>query len=591
MTAMTAMTTLTAAATPAATSLDPVTLSVLDAGLRTAVAEMKAVVLRTAYSNLWREAGDLSCGLLTADGEIVAQGVGDIPIHLASMPASLKGLTDRIPLESLRPGDVLLQNDPYQGNNHMPDFIMAKPIFAEGEVIAFSAVRGHYVDIGGPTPGSYYTRATDTFGEGIRIPPLRLYREHELNQDVVDILSLNVRNPRERLGDMRSQYAGCLAAERRLLDYCDRYGKDAMVQAMNQVLDVSERRARAAFQEIPDGRYEFSDTCDGDSFSDDPIYLNVAVTVSGDRVSVDFTGSSPQVRGGMNSPLAVTLSATYFALKAVAEPHTQSNSGSYRPVEIFVPKGSVLNPHEPAPVVAGNHETAARIADTVLGALAQAVPDRVCAAGTGSSTVLIVGREDGGLDDAIMYEVHGAAQGANVHRDGSHARRTSIGNTGNTPNEIIEKTYPLRVLSYAITPDAGGAGTHRGGGGITRVVEFTQDATVTIIADRDRSQPYGLRGGGGGALARFELIAADGETTPVSGKTTPLSVPAGTRLRLTTAGGGGYGPPAGRSLEDIQADVDDGYMTPAAAAAAYHVRISSDRTRAEGATVITGRQP
>lgn len=571
------------------TPLDPITLSVLDAGLRTAVAEMKAVVLRTAYSNLWREAGDLSCGLLTASGEIVAQGVGDIPIHLASMPTSLRGLLDRIPVATLRPGDVLLQNDPYQGNNHLPDFIMAKPIFSDGRVIAFSAVRGHYVDIGGATPGSYYTRAVDTYGEGLCVPPVRLYREGELNSEVLDIITANVRNPAERLGDMRSQYAGCLAAERRLLDYCGRYGTDTVEQAMDEVLAVSERRARAAFREVPDGRYEFVDTCDGHGFADDPIYLRVALTVTGDEVAVDFAGSSDQVRGGMNSPLAVTLSATYFALKAVTEPHTASNSGSYRPVTIAVPPGSVLNPHRPAPVVAGNHETATRIADVVLGAFAQAVPDRVCAAGTGSSTVLIVGRNRTGADDRIMYEVHGAGQGASVGSDGSDARRTSIGNTGNTPNEIIESSYPVRVLSYRITPDGGGAGRYRGGGGITRLVEFTEDVTVTVVADRDRSRPYGLLGGLGGGLAEFVLTGVDGASVPVSSKTAPLEVSAGTRLLLRTAGAGGYGPPGDRPLAAVQADVDDGYVTPAAARDVYRVEVANDPQRKEGGVVVRRR--
>ncbi|MGH3728481.1 MAG: hydantoinase B/oxoprolinase family protein [Micromonosporaceae bacterium] len=562
--------------------LDPITLSVLDAGLRTAVAEMKAVVLRTAYSNLWREAGDLSCGLLTADAEIVAQGVGDIPIHLASMPTSLAGLLARIPIDTLRPGDVLLQNDPYQGNNHLPDFIMAKPIFAGGDVIAFSAVRGHYVDIGGPTPGSYFTRATDKFGEGICIPPVKLYREGELNHDVVDILTANVRNPKERLGDMRSQYAGCLAAERRLLHYCDRYGADTVLTAMSQVLDISEQRARAAFQEIPDGRYVFSDTCDGDGFSDEPIVIQVAITVDGDDVDVDFTGSAPQTRGGMNSPYAVTLSATYFALKAFSEPHTASNSGSYRPVRIHVPEGSVLHPYEPAPVVAGNHETATRIADVVLGALAQAAPERVCAAGTGSSTVLIIGRVENTGTDRVMYEVHGAGQGANVRTDGSNSRRTSIGNTGNTPNEIMETAFGVRVLSYELTPDGGGGGRTRGGTGLTRTLEFTEDSTMTIIADRDRSAPYGLVDGLPGGLAEFELTHPDGTTETLSGKTAPLFVAAGSRLRLQTAGAGGYGDPKARTLKEIQDDLDDGYVTPAAASQIYQVHVDTCADRVEG---------
>ncbi|WP_181408257.1 hydantoinase B/oxoprolinase family protein [Schumannella sp. 10F1B-5-1] len=566
--------------------LDPITLSVLDAGLRTAVAEMKAVVLRTAYSNLWREAGDLSCGLLDANGDIVAQGVGDIPIHLASMPMSLRGMLARIPAETIRPGDVLLQNDPYQGNNHMPDFFMAKPIFADEKLIAFAAVRGHYVDIGGPAPGSYYTLAKDIFGEGIRIPPVRLYREGQVVTEVLDILTHNVRNPQERLGDMRSQYAGCLAAERRLVDYCERYGTDVVVQAMAQVLDVSEQRARAAFREIPDGVYVFEDTCDGDSFDPAPITIRGTVTVADDEVTIDYGGSSKQSIGGMNSPLGVTHSATFFALKALAEPHSASNSGSYRPVTIIAPEGTIVNPHAPAPVVSGNHETSARIADVVLGCLAQAVPDRVPAAGTGSATVLLVARENV-ADDAIMYEVHGAGQGASLGVDGAHARRTSIGNTGNTPNELLEATHPVRILGYGITTDGGGAGRTRGGSGITRRLEFTEDVTVTIVSDRDVSRPYGLLGGGAGGNAHFELTHPDGRVEVLSSKTPPTSFRAGSRLTLSCAGAGGYGDPAQRSLASIQADLDDGYITAAAAERDYGVSVVAEPGRPDGELVAT----
>ncbi|MGW5383225.1 hydantoinase B/oxoprolinase family protein [Nocardia sp. NPDC003963] len=568
------------------TRLDPITLSVLDSGLRTAVAEMKAVVLRTAYSNLWREAGDLSCGLLDPAGEIVVQGVGDIPIHLASMAMSLRGILDRIPAETIRPGDVLLQNDPYQGNNHMPDFFMAKPIFAEHRIIGFAAVRGHYVDIGGPTPGSYYTLARDIHGEGLRIPPVKLYRAGEPSTEIFDIITANVRNPAERLGDMRSQYAGCVAAERRLLDYCERYGTDTVEAAMAQVLDISEQRARAAFVEIPDGTYVFEDVCDGDSFDPGPIPIKGTLTVAHDEVTIDFTGSAPQSRGGMNSPLGVTHSATLFALKAIAEPGSASNSGSYRPVTIVAPPGSIVNPGEPAPVVSGNHETSSRIADVVLGCLAQAVPARVPAAGTGSATVLLVGREDT-VDDTIMYEVHGAGQGGNAGADGSHARRTSIGNTGNTPNELLERAHPVRIVGYGLTVDGGGAGKYRGGNGITRELEFTENVTVTIVSDRDVSAPYGLSGGAAGARARFVLTAPDATVTELSSKTPPISVRAGSVLRVQCAGAGGYGAPAERPLADIQSDLDDGYITAAAAARDYGVTIRVDPDRADGELVVT----
>jgi N-methylhydantoinase B len=567
-------------------TLDPITLSVIDAGLQAAVAEMKAVVLRTAYSNLWREAGDLSCGLLDADGNIVVQGVGDIPIHLASMPMSLAGMLECIPRETLKPGDVLLQNDPYRGNNHMPDVFMAMPVFSDGLLIAFVAVRGHYVDIGGPTPGSYNTLARDIYGEGLRIPPIRLYREGKVNVEALDIITANVRNAPERMGDMRSQHAGCLAAQRRLLDYCQRYGTESVVQAMAQVLDISERRARSAFAEIPDGVYSFEDVCDGDSFDPTPLAIRATITVTGENVLVDFSGTSKQARGGMNSPLGVTHSATLFALKALAEPHSVANSGSYRPVTLIVPEGTVVNPTAPAPVVAGNHETSTRIADVVLGCLAQAVPERVPAASTGSAAVLMIARENDS-DDTLMYEVHGAGQGGNHHSDGAHARRTSIGNTGNTPCELLEPAHPILIHAYRLTLDGGGAGRHRGGNGITRDIEFLEDATLTIVSDRDISQPYGLEGGQPGAHARFALTDPQGEQRLLSSKTAPRTIVVGSKLSFTCAGAGGYGNPDERPLASIQSDLDDGYITPDAAVGAYGIDVRERPDRVEGRWVAS----
>lgn len=575
-------------------STDLVTRAVIAAGLSATVAEMKAVVLRTAYSNLWREAGDLSCGILTASGEIVAQGIGDIPIHLASMPTSLAGCLRHYPKDSLNPGDILFQNDPYQGNNHLPDFIMANPVFVNGKVIAFTAVRGHYVDIGGPTPGSYYTRATDIYGEGLRIPPVLLYRGGTIDADVLAIIGANVRNPSERFGDMRSQHAGCILAERRIIEYCEKYGAETIVETMEYILDTSERRARAAISEIANGEYRVTDYSDGDGFDPSLIAICATVTVRNDEILIDFEGSARQARGGVNAPLAVTLSAAYFAVKAVTEPHTESNSGSYRPITVNAPSGTIVNPVAPAPVVAGNHETAARIADAVLGALAKAVPERVCAAGTGSSSVLIVsGRRPisaGQAEDCnrIMYEVHGAGQGANIGTDGANARRTSIGNTGNTPTEILETTYPIFVENYGIARDGGGAGRHRGGCSITRTVRFTEDVTVTIAADRTKSQPYGLQGGMPGRSAAFTLVDVDGSETQLDARMAPMNIKAGTTLIFQTAGAGGYGSPIDRSVEEVQSDLDDGYISPQSAVDCYGVSLEVDESR-PGVTTVARR--
>jgi len=575
------------------TRLDPITFAVLRSGLVNAVAEMKGVVVRTAYSNLWKEAGDLSCGLLTSHGELAVQGIGDIPIHLASMPMSLGACLVRIPPAGLKPGDVLYQNDPYQGNNHLPDFIMAKPVFFGGRIVAYTAVRGHYVDVGGGGPGSYSAAMPDIYAEGLRIPPVRIFKEGELNQDIVDVLLHNTRNSRERFGDLRSQFAGCVAAERRVLSFCQKYGAETFQAAMEEMVAAAEKLTRAAIAKIPDGTYTFEDFCDNDAITDDPIRIAASVAVRGEEIEIDFAGSSPQVRGGMNAPLAVTVSAACYAIKCVTDPENLPNSGSYRPIKVNAPYGTVVNPMPPAPVIAGNHETASRIVDVIIGALASAVPERICAAGSGSSGVLSLGarvRSDGRDRELLMVETHGAGQGANRHGDGVNARRVNVGNTGNTPSEALEMSFPLHILRYAISEDGGGAGRTRGGTGILRELRLDHEATVTLTADRAKFAPYGVFGGLPAPKAEFWAKLPDGTQRVLNSKTAPIHFLKGTIIHFRAAGGGGYGPPAERDLPAIQADLDDGYISPAGARENYGVVVAHDPERAEGSWVVTGRQ-
>lgn len=579
--------------TEARAQLNPITLAVIRSGLMNAVAEMKGVVLRTAYSNLWKEAGDLSCGLLTARAELVAPGRGDIPVHLVTMPSSLSHCFERFPVDELRSGDVLYQNDPYHGNNHLPDFLMAKPVFVDSKLVAFSAVRGHYVDVGGSAPGSYTAATTDIYSEGLRIPPVKIFEEGVLNEDIVNILKANTRNPSERMGDLRSQYAGCLAAERRVLAFCQRYGADMIVDAMDQILDASERLARAAIGEIPDGIYTFEDYCDGDGIDNEPFKIAVRVSVRDDGIEVDFTGSADQVRGGMNAPPAVTASATIYAIKCLTDPENMSNSGSMRPVKVRMPPGTVVNPLPPAPVVAGNHETASRIVDVVLGALAQAVPDRVCAAGSGTSGIVAIGAridtQDGSTRDAILVETHGCGQGANADGDGVNARRVNVGNTGNTPNEVLESTFPITMLRYSLSNDGAGAGRRRGGTGLTRVMRLEVDSTVTITSERGTVPPYGLLGGLSSPRAEFRADLPDGRRLDLPSKTEAQRLPKGTVITFRCAGGGGYGLAEERELELVQADIDDDYVSPEKARELYGVELRHDPERAEGAWVVAGR--
>jgi N-methylhydantoinase B len=558
-------------------TVDPVTYEVIRNALLMATMEMKSVAMRTAYSTVWREAGDLSCGILDRGAQLVAQGPADLPVHLATMPYSVHAAVERIG-PRLREGDLLFHNDPAYGNNHLPDCVMIKPIWLEGEVVAYAAMRGHWADIGGQAPGSYSAALGELIQEGLRVPPIRLYRQGELDPDLLDVILANTRGTRQRMGDLRAQHASCVAGERRFLELIRRYGREAVVQTMRLILDRSEALTRAEIRKMPGGVYRFVDWCDGDGISPDPVRIEVAVTIADSEMTVDFSGSSPQTRGGINAPFAVTASAVWYAVKAATDPWNPANSGSYRPIRVVAPSGTITNPRMPAPVIAGNHETANIIVDAVFGALAQAVPDRVIAAGSGSAAVISIGGADsrpGRLDRSFVHvEPHGGAWGARPEKDGLSAIRVGVGNTGNQPVEVVETEYPLKILSYEIVPDTGGPGKFRGGLAARRTYRTLEAAIITLVSERVHIAPYGLNGGGVGARARSFLRVGEGvkrKPTELPAKTLPIQAPAGTDLSVQPAGGGGFGNPFDRSPEAVLADVLDGYVSRASARRDYGV--------------------
>ncbi|MEA2408736.1 MAG: N-methylhydantoinase [Thermoleophilaceae bacterium] len=566
--------------------MDPIARELIRYRLLNAASQMKSVVLHTAYSNLWKEAGDLSCALLTAHGEVIAQGGADIPIHLGTMPYSLRGLLAEIPAATLEPGDVMLQNDPYRGNNHLNDLFMVRPVFAEGRVMAYAAVRGHFADVGGGAPGSYTTTGVDLYAEGLRIPPSLIYRRGVENEDLRRMLEANLRHPVERLGDLHAQYAGCNVGTQRLEELAAEHGADAVEEAMEEILDASEASTRRRIEELPDGVWSFEDACDGDGIDDEPIVIAATVEISGSEISIDFSGSSPQCRGGMNMPLAVTTSAALFPIKCLTDPENPANSGYYRPITVTAPKGCVVNSTFPRPVVGGNHETAARVADAVFGALAEVLPDQVVAAGAGSTGIVAYGSSDGD-HPFLLVEVHGAGQGAGRGADGGNAHRVNVVNTANTPTELLELSYPVHVERYAISDDHGGPGTWRGGCGIERRIRFEREGWLTITTDRAVRPPYGLFGGGPAHPTEVTLASAGGEERALPSKTAPLLVEPGSTLTISCAGGGGYGPPEGRALDALQADLDDAYVTPEAAERTYGRRVHQDPDRPDGAAVVS----
>jgi N-methylhydantoinase B len=520
-------------------TVDPITLEVTRNALAGIAEEAGAALRRTAYSPNIKERVDCSTAVFDAAGRMVAQAE-HIPVHLGSMPASVRAALDTF--GELAPGDQVLVSDPYAGGTHLPDWTLVSAVHLDGERIGFAANRAHHSDVGGSAPGSMPAGATEILQEGLRIPPVRLVREGEEDRDLVALLLANTRTPRERLGDLRAQIGANRLTERRLVELARRMGPGELAAAMAGTLDHAEALVREAIAALPDGTYEFADALDDDGVDDTPVEIRVALTIAGSDVTADFAGSAPQTAGSVNAPLAVTTSCCYFALRAVAAPHVASNDGVYRPLTVRVPEGSVVDPRPPASVAAGNVETSQRIVDVLLGAFAQAAPDRVPAASQGTmNNTLAGGRDPATGEPFTYYETLAGGQGAGPTSDGMSGVHTHMTNTKNTPVEAFELAYPMRVLEYRLRDGSGGDGARRGGEGLRRTLEvLAEDATVSVLSERRRRAPWGLAGGGDGAPGRNTLVWPDGTEEELPPKAT-RRVPPGTRLTIETPGGGGHG--------------------------------------------------
>jgi N-methylhydantoinase B len=553
---------------------DPARFEVVKNALYATAEEMKIVLAKTAYSPLLKVAGDYSCGIFDAAGNMVAQGP-DLPIHLGSMPDAVKAVVAAFP--EVDSGDVFIHNDPYFGGSHLPDVNVVAPCFFGDRLLGFGCVRAHWPDIGSATPGSYGA-VTEIYGEGLRLPPVRLYRDGRPDPNIEAIILANVRTPSERRGDLRAQVAANRRAQARLAALADKYGADELLRIMDAVLDYSETMMRAALRQLPDGEASFTDVFDGDGViapdadKDEPFTVRLKVTKQGDAVTVDFTGSDGQVAGPMNAPLTVTASGVYCALKMIVDSKSliPPNSGCWRPVTVSAPEGSVVNARMPAPVVYANHEMSHRIADMVMGAMFQISPRTVMAASQGTSAVMTFGGLDPRTGERyVSYESLKGGFGARPVKDGISAVASTISNMMNTPIEILEMSFPLRVEEYALVPDSGGAGTWRGGLGVRRVWRVLgHEAHAAVCCERSLVPPFGLAGGLPGGPMRLRLELPDGTIRPLNSKGS-FRVSAGGRVILEAPGSGGYGPPAARDPALVHADLEDGYVTPEAAARDY----------------------
>ena len=562
----------------AARGTDPATFEIIKNSLYKIAEEMRVVLAKTAYSPLLKSAGDYSCGVFDARGEMVAQGP-DLPIHLGSMPDAVRAVVAAFGAD-VHEGDVFLHNDPYFGGSHLPDMNVVRPAFHRGHLLGYACLRAHWPDVGSATPGSYGA-VTDIYGEGLRVPPLRLVSRGELNADLEKIILANVRTPDERKGDLGAQLAATLRATERLGALAQRYGAHELIGAMAQVLDYSERLMRAALRDLPDGDGTFEDFCDGDGIADNErgedarFRIRLAVKKTGDRLMVDFTGTDPQVRGPMNAPLSVTASGVYCGLKTAIDPNNliPPNSGCWRTIEVRARKGCLVNAKFPAPVVYANHEISHRVADMVMGALAYFMPGQVMACSQGTSAILTLG----GVDPRsgrhyVSYETVKGGYGARPTKDGINCIASGISNTMNTPVEIMEMEFPVRIERYAVNPDSGGAGRHRGGCGAIRVWRLVPgaDATGALCMERMTSPPFGLLGGQAGAAAMVTLTTPDGVTRVLPGKGA-FAAPAGSLIEMITPGSGGFGQAAERDPAAIGRDLIDGYVSAAAAERDYGI--------------------
>lgn len=518
---------------------DPIKLEIFKSLYSSVAEEMGISLRRSAFSANIKERRDYSCAVFNRQGILIAQG-DHMPVHLGSMPMSVRAALETV---QLGPGDIVVLNDPYAGGTHLPDVTMVAGVFPEKpdatSPIFYVANRAHHSDIGGATPGSM-GMADDIFQEGLRIPPCRLMIGGTVNPDVMRLISANVRLPAEREGDLTAQLGAIATGQRRLSEIVERYGFRESDAYAGHLIDYTARMTRRAIRDIPNGVYEAEDFLDDDGYSsNEPVGIRVRVSISGETAVVDFTNSSPQVRGPVNAVEAITVSAVYYVFRCLIPNDVPASWGVLDPIRVLTRPGTVVCARPPAPVAAGNVETSQRIVDVLFLALSQAT-DRIGAASQGTMNNVTIGGTDSrtGLPFAY-YETVAGGMGARSGLDGIDAVHTHMTNSLNTPAEALEYAYPMRIRRYAIRRGSGGEGLFKGGDGVIREIELLTDARVALLSDRRCTRPYGLAGGEPGACGRNTLVTADGENE-LAGKES-LSASKGDRIRIETPGGGGYG--------------------------------------------------
>ncbi|MGH1361691.1 MAG: hydantoinase B/oxoprolinase family protein [Burkholderiaceae bacterium] len=577
--------------------IDPITLSVIQAGLQQVCDEMDLSFSRAAFSPVIAEANDRSDGIYAADdGSLIAQGAGGLPVFVGTMQYSTRMLIERInagKTAAQQPDDVYIVNDPYLGGTHLMDVRFARPFYRDGKIFCWLSNTGHWPDTGGAVPGGFSASATAVEQEGLRLPPVRLFKQGRLDEEIFAIISSNIRVADQRIGDVQAQAAALIVGEQRLNTLLDRYGDQTVRQAIAELRIRAARHMRACIDEIPDGRYQSKAYVDSDGVVDQPLEIVLSITKANRTLTFDFAGSSPPCIGPMNSVLATTLSSVYLAMRHIF-PEVPMSAGAFEPLEVVTPVGTFLDAHYPRPVSGCAAEVSQRIAEAVFAALVGALPERVTAAPAGTSGNFALGGHDPArARDFVMYQISGGGYGGNATHDGLSNGCSTIGISKAPPIEIMEQAFPVLYHQYALREGSGGAGRQRGGLGLAYEVELRRGrASASFVMDHGRYGPLGALGGQDGACNEVEVVRGGEAYTPAHlSKDQDIAMQAGDRVVVRTPGGGGFGNPFERPVELVSEDVRLGRYTVAQADVLFGVVFDAQSLLVDETATAARRAP
>ncbi len=581
-------------------SIDQITLQVVNNYLVTTAREMGIAMRNTSYSPLFNEGLDFSCAIFDAGGEMIAQAEF-CPAHLGAIIFIVEWTIMEVGRDNFHPGDVVLHNDPFRGGCHLPEYCVIKPVFYDDRLVAFTACIGHMTEVGGKVPGGFAGDATEVFQEGLRIPPLKIVEAGKDVDAVWNIIMANVRTPRMSFGDIKAMIGSLYVGERRIHELLDRHGVERFATLGSAIKDYSERRMRAEISEMPDGEYEFADlVIENDGITNEPACLRVKVTIAGDQLTVDYTGSDPQRRGPVNCTYGVTASATYNALLHITDHSIPSNHGCYRPVRIIAPIGTIVNVQYPGASVGGNSEIHPHLVMSIYGALHQALPDRVSAHDGGTSALMAIGGVHPDTGEVFVNLTNeGCGWGGRPSKDGNNALCIPNGNCALQPIEILETRYPMLHEALEIAEGSAGAGRNRGGFGYARQYRVLSEyMRLSCFVEKLHQRPWGLFGGEPGKNSALLVDRGghdDWKTFPeafgvaCAGKFSDVYLDYGDRVRVTTSGGGGYGDPLERDLDRVADDVTQGFISHEQATEEYGVVFTDDLTNIDHVATETFR--